>query len=728
MYERFFGFKDQPFRLTPDPRYLYLGSKHREGYAHLLYALKEGSGFVAVTGEVGTGKTTLVRALLREADENVAVAYIFNPVLTAVELLQTINAEFGLPAKTASKKDLSDALNAFLLTQRAEGGRTVIIVDEAQNLEPAVLEQMRLLSNMETETEKLLQIVLLGQPELRSLLNRNDLRQLSQRIDLRWNLDPLDRAETHEYVRHRVGVAGGQSDTFQPKALDLIYDQTGGVPRLINILAHRALLVSYTKGLTAVGPAEVSLAAMELEEGRVPLRGTRANWVYRAAGGVGVAVAAGTVAFLMIAPLGNETSGLIRTTRTETSAAPSRATQAAVSARARDVERNPAGEGSDAPQRGAEKPSASGTRGAKPGGTQTASTKSGPAAGARPGGAGPNGAAAAPVVVASARPADSAAATEGSSRGSKRVRAAKSAKRQRARGDRAARANTAHIRGAAESAPPSVAAAASEHQATAARAEPADRAAVSPAAAAGATEVATAKPQAATRDAIQPEPASLERMVEALAKRPAFDTAAASISRLLDLWSGRALAKPELAGDQLDLEKLARKRGLSYLGVAIDFPMLARLDLPAILELRLPGGEVRHVLLEHFGNDRAELMLNRPVVISRADLESIWSGRAHLVWKDAAGLHTKLAPGSRGVPVSRLQSLLAAAGVLEDGATGIYDADTENAVKRFQAANDLPPDGVADAVTQILLYNAAGRFERPSLARVKAGRRERETS
>src|SRR6185503_6157641 len=155
MYERFFGFRDQPFRLTPDPKYLYLGTKHREGYAHLLYALKEGSGFVAVTGEVGTGKTTLVRSLLRDGHPDIAVAYIFNPVLSSIELLQTINAEFGLPSRSTSKKELTDALNAFLLAQKSDGGRAVVIVDEAQNLDPTVLEQLRLLSNLETETDKL---------------------------------------------------------------------------------------------------------------------------------------------------------------------------------------------------------------------------------------------------------------------------------------------------------------------------------------------------------------------------------------------------------------------------------------------------------------------------------------------------------------------------------------------------------------------------------------------
>jgi len=309
MYERFFGLRDQPFRLTPDPKYLFLGSKHREGYAHLLYALNEGSGFVAITGEVGTGKTTLVRALLNENHENISVAYIFNPVLSPIELLQTINAEFGILSRSTSKKELTDALNAFLLAQKEIGGRAVIIVDEAQNLDPLVLEQLRLLSNLETETDKLLQIVLLGQPELRALLDRPELRQLSQRVALRWQLEPLSRPETHRYVDHRVQVAGGRPGLFDTRAIDVIHDHTGGLPRLINILAHRALLVSYTKGGQIVGPAEVSMAAVELEQGKVPLRTRQqaSGWAYKAIAVAAVAVAAAVVAFLLVAPLGEDT-------------------------------------------------------------------------------------------------------------------------------------------------------------------------------------------------------------------------------------------------------------------------------------------------------------------------------------------------------------------------------------------------------------------------------------
>ncbi len=311
MYERFFGLRELPFRLTPDPNYLFLSRKHGEAFAHLLYAVREGSGFVAITGEIGAGKTTLIRTLLRElrdTREKVAAAYIFNPVYSSLELLQSINAELGLPSRSTSKKELTESLNDFLLSQKIDGGRTVVIVDEAQNLDPQVLEELRLLSNLETETEKLVHIVLIGQPELRDLLERPELLQLAQRITVRWHLASLSRSETFDYVRHRMRIAGGSQhgDTFDVKALGSLYEHSGGVPRLINILAHRALLVAYTKGSQKVGAAEVNLAASELEEGRYPIVKLGRRWLYRAAAGIGVAAAAAGVAFLLLAPLGGD--------------------------------------------------------------------------------------------------------------------------------------------------------------------------------------------------------------------------------------------------------------------------------------------------------------------------------------------------------------------------------------------------------------------------------------
>ena len=216
MYERFFGLVDAPFRLTPDPRYLFLSRKHADALAHLRLGLSESSGFVCITGDVGTGKTTVLRHFLGELAPESSVAYVVNPTLSPLELLQTINAEFGLPARRTSKKELIDHLNRHLLAQREAGSRAVVVVDEAQALSMEVLEHLRLLSNLETTTEKLLRIILVGQPQLRALLAHPELAQLNQRITLRWHIGPLDREETMAYVRHRLEIAseGQVRDVF----------------------------------------------------------------------------------------------------------------------------------------------------------------------------------------------------------------------------------------------------------------------------------------------------------------------------------------------------------------------------------------------------------------------------------------------------------------------------------------------------------------------------------
>jgi|SRR6266571_2029189 len=266
MYEEFYGFHDNPFRLTPDPDYLFLSANHQEALGHLLFGISEGSGVVVITGEIGTGKTTLLRTVVRNLDAQTTVAYIFNPALSALELLQTINADLGLPATSTSKKELIDELNRFLLDQQTAGRRVVVIIDEAQDLEPSVLEQLRLLSNLETEHEKLLQILLVGQPELRDMLARPELAQLDQRVTLRWHLRPLAAGETAAYVRHRLRVAakGREPVRFTAGALRQVYRFSRGVPRVVNVLCHRALLISYTHEERQVGRAVLRQAIKEL--------------------------------------------------------------------------------------------------------------------------------------------------------------------------------------------------------------------------------------------------------------------------------------------------------------------------------------------------------------------------------------------------------------------------------------------------------------------------------
>ncbi|HEX6639423.1 MAG TPA: AAA family ATPase, partial [Steroidobacteraceae bacterium] len=297
MYASFFGLNEKPFSITPDPRYLFLSERHAEALAHLVYGINEAGGFIQLTGEVGTGKTTVVRSLLTQAPRHAEIALILNPRMTPAEFLLAICEELGLavpPASTASLKDLVDLLSRHLLKAHADGKRIVLVVDEAQNLSVEVLEQVRLLTNLETETQKLLQITLIGQPELRELLGRTELRQLAQRITGRYHLDPLSGDEAGAYVRHRLRVAGATREIFTNGGLREIQRLSGGVPRLINIISDRALLGAFTEDRHLVGGRVVRRAA-----GEVFGRNIQPRWLPWTLGAAATAVAVASVALFV---------------------------------------------------------------------------------------------------------------------------------------------------------------------------------------------------------------------------------------------------------------------------------------------------------------------------------------------------------------------------------------------------------------------------------------------
>src|SRR5687767_12671985 len=297
MYSSFFGLNEKPFSITPDPRYLFLSERHAEALAHLVYGINEAGGFIQLTGEVGTGKTTVVRSLLTQAPKHAEIALILNPRMTPPEFLLAICEELGIsvaPASAASLKDLVDLLSRHLLKAHAGGKRIVLVVDEAQNLSVEVLEQVRLLTNLETETQKLLQIILIGQPELRELLGRVELRQLAQRITGRYHLAPLSGPETAAYVRHRLRVAGSTREIFTNGALREVQRLSGGVPRLINIISDRALLGAFTEDLHVVRAGVVRRAA-----GEVFGRHVQPRWLPWAIGS-GAAAAAVVSAVLLL--------------------------------------------------------------------------------------------------------------------------------------------------------------------------------------------------------------------------------------------------------------------------------------------------------------------------------------------------------------------------------------------------------------------------------------------
>ena len=258
MYASYFGLSEAPFSISPDPRFLYMSDRHREAMAHLMYGLQEGGGFVQLTGEVGTGKTTLCRCLLLQLPEHVDVALILNPQISHAELLATLCDELKISCQqNDTPKVLLDRLNERLLETYAEGKRTVLIIDEAQLLTRTVLEQVRILTNLETTKQKLLQIILIGQPELSDTLNRQDLKQLAQRITARYHLEPLNAADTREYVRYRLAVAGCTTQLFSQGALSAIYRFTRGVPRLINVICDRCLLGAYTSNAKKISTSIV---------------------------------------------------------------------------------------------------------------------------------------------------------------------------------------------------------------------------------------------------------------------------------------------------------------------------------------------------------------------------------------------------------------------------------------------------------------------------------------
>ncbi|MFK7815923.1 MAG: AAA family ATPase [Gammaproteobacteria bacterium] len=293
MYLEFFGISDKPFQITPDTRFLYLTPRHRDGLAHLLYGADEAGGFILLTGEVGTGKTMLCRSVLEQMPEHVNVALILNPRQSSKELIASICDELNIPYRrsTTSLKYLVDRLNLYLLKQHAQGKRTVLVIDEAQNLRAEVLEQIRLLTNLEVATQKLLQIILIGQPELQAILARPELRQLTQRITARFHLTPLSKEETAAYIRHRLQIVGFRGELFSSGAVSMVHQLSGGVPRLVNNICERSMMGAYGENVHRIDRKLVRKAAGEVLQPAE--RFQPMQWV---AGG---AIAAGTAALLL---------------------------------------------------------------------------------------------------------------------------------------------------------------------------------------------------------------------------------------------------------------------------------------------------------------------------------------------------------------------------------------------------------------------------------------------
>jgi len=570
MYTDFFGLHEKPFELSPDPRYLFLSASHREVLGHLIYGIEQGEGFIAITGEVGTGKTTLCRTLLERLGSDCEVAFLFNPHLAPVDLLKSINAEFGLSTFGQSIPELIEVLNEFLLDRKTEGHSALLIVDEAQTLSTETLEQIRLLSNLETRTAKLLQIVLLGQPELDDKLETHELRQLRQRIAVRWHLGPLASAETRDYVHHRLRIgAGRECRVFTDSALASIHRLSGGVPRLINVLCDRALLAAYGENVRQIDRALVASVVKEIwpQRRRSPRRGLRrAGWAALAA--------ALALAFF-----------------------------------------------------------AAGLRWRGP---------SDEALG--------DGAVATPL--------------------ERRIPAA-----------------------AVGAAPPAT---------RTPRPDP---------------EAVAAPPQRAVAAALAPVREEQQILDSLLPLRTPAAANAVVITAILDTWHLEPVDFDDLSDPELmdalaanDLRTLPVKAG--------DVAGLIRVDLPAILRLRMPEGEIRPVLVRRVEADDVYLrgvIPGETVRTTLLDIEARWTGEALVIWRDYAGLPDSIQVGDLGPHVEWLQWALAQLGYFPGIPHGGFNDATLAAVRSFQAASGLAPDGRVGPLTKIRIYQALAEYVTPAL-------------
>ena len=266
MYRQFFGLKEKPFNVTSDPNFLFLSRVHKEAFSHLIYGIEERKGFLEITGEIGAGKTTLCRALINQLDVNTKSAFIFNSTLPEMQLFQMILEDFGLVIEKKTKAAMLRQFNSFLVKELEKNNNVILIIDEAQNLKNSVLEELRILSNLETEKEKLFQMILVGQPELREKLNSPNLKQLKQRISVRFHITPLEKDEVGEYICHRLRVAGSNGEIhFSEDALDVIYKYSGGIPRIINLLCDKAMLSAYVMETRYIDAGLVERCIQEIE-------------------------------------------------------------------------------------------------------------------------------------------------------------------------------------------------------------------------------------------------------------------------------------------------------------------------------------------------------------------------------------------------------------------------------------------------------------------------------
>ncbi len=607
MYNSFFGFKEKPFKLVPNPDYLFMSKSHEIAMAHLIYAMDQGDGFVVITGEVGTGKTTLCRNFLELLDEHTESAYIFNPNMNAAELLASICKEFGISHKNGTVKELLDALNEFLMRQNEAGRKAILLIDEAQNLTVENLEMVRMLSNLETTRSKLLQIILVGQPELNDKLDAHELRQLAQRISLNYYLTPLSAKETAGYIQHRLHIAAQrQMHLFTARAHRLIHRYANGIPRLINIACDRALLTAYSLNVNKVSGPIVKTALKELAG-----RGSKnpaANWIRQLVWG---GVVAGLIALAATAVIyGGAIHRLMISEQNAAStrqAEPSPGADFALSDPATPVYKVPA----PVPQS---------------------------------------------AVSAELDPTPAVQTFEAA------YTTQESAKVPEPEAAPLARADTDAL------------------------AEPADSIAL---------HIAELDPEYSRIHAAQ---------------------------ALLELWqqpNPNLGHIPTVIDDGAFFEIAARQYGMRLYIVPEDWPLVQRLNLPAIIAVHHPQpDQTAYLTLVGWHGERVYLQDQNTRKVWDTEFDALrphLQGTAYILWKNILGYDSIISQGAESQSVLLVKAMLRQVGYEQVALTPVFDRTTTAAVVDFQIKHQLAADGLVGPLTKIMLINAAKAFERPQL-------------
>ncbi len=655
MYCSFYGIAEKPFSITPDPKFLYLGKTHKEAFAHLLYGIRERGGFIVVTGEIGAGKTTLCRGLLSHLDEDTLVAFIFNPTLSALELLKSINEDFGITSKGTTKKGLIDELNQFLLEKRQEGKNTVLIIDESQSLDGEVLEQVRLLSNLETETEKLLQIILIGQPEFRHILEQPRLLQLNQRVTVRYHLKALSEEETAEYIHHRLSVIDGQDKVFfSPEALKKIWRYTRGVPRLINVLCDRALLAGYGKKRKNIDGQMIDQARKEVT-GRSAWAGPLQFWRTIRPALVPASLIGMLLVLLVIGLRGylgegrkgerNDSSQEEVAASEKTGGPLASAQDAAPPAEVHEISASPETT-PDIPAQTSTQPDE---------GRALARASLRPETGETP---------------LQPLPSEEPVVHEAVVKESPEELQPQDAPPLYAPGN-----------GTSIQAPPEIEAAGNGGSA------------------------------AATEERVLRSlygKTLLETREEAFLSVVQRWGSGATSEQEKQLYRGAP-----------DLYKAARALGFECLRFRGNINRVRALNLPALLELRLGESMTkRYIALLAFEGDNGRISPPLPdgsSLVPWAVLEPLWYGTAYVLWRDVWGGRRYLAKGMKGGTVGQLQSSLKDLGYFNQKPSGVYDEKTMKAVSAFQKDHFLDEDGILGPQTRIVLYQALKKMQMPTL-------------